>query len=117
AGDGLVGLVEHAARDETHPRQREVHVVGALSVGEVERPALLERAALAVTETEVTAARDVDVVAPSRQVLDLVGAFGIRARRLAVVRKPGAVDLNACAAKRPPAVGGKHASANDGGAC
>src|SRR5207248_791653 len=63
AGDWFVGLVEHAARDEAHLRQREIDVVGALTVREIERLALLERTALAVAQTQISAARDTDVVA------------------------------------------------------
>src|SRR5213076_1645511 len=85
-------------------------------VGKIEWPSLLERPALPVTESQIAAARDVDVVPAAGQILDLVAAIRVGARRQPIVREPRSVDLDARAPKRPAAVGGKDTTANRRGA-
>src|SRR4051812_41681361 len=73
-------------------------------------------AALTVLQLKIAAARDTDREASRRQILDLVAAFGARARRARVAAQFGRGDGNPRAAERLAGVAGEHAAANNRGA-
>jgi hypothetical protein len=83
-GDRLGELVEDLAADQARARQRDVDPIEGFLVGELQRLARLERAALAVGERQVAAARHADGIAARRQARDLVAAIKAGARRARV---------------------------------
>src|SRR5262249_8278104 len=112
AFDRIAELVDDAPADQPHPRKREVHVVEGLTVEQLQRLALLERPSLAVTQRQISAARDANGVAAGGQAGQLVAAIRGGAHRPALASEFGRRGCDARPAKRAARIGGENAAAN-----
>ena len=108
-------LIGHASGDDAAARQREIDLVGLLSIAEVERPPAARRGAAGRRQRHVSVSRDEDVVAAGGKLGELVQSFRVRGG--------ASVDAQLCrrdahlrAPKRSAGIGGDDAAANAGGA-
>lgn len=106
-GDRLAGFVHDATGDHCAARQREVDVLEHGAFPEIHRSASFEWTALSVRDFDIPAARGLELVAPRRELRQLISALGVRhgGGGPALIRRAPFIHADLHAAQRFTGVG------------